>query len=198
MFFFCPNLAKASSLILDEINIVAIQDMHLRKEKGAYYMDVVCKVQNAGKYTLKFQNCKFDLSFALRNSENIRLGSTFKEEALLKKSGDTDIQLATKLGSDIEKFHFNIISSEELSSLLMEPHPKLNLGLQGDFILGIQFKHGWMYQKGIKIDWILPVDVPRDVFVRTYKAIESAAGKGSDLSDDDLFKEDDELFKESE
>ncbi|OQY57253.1 MAG: hypothetical protein B6245_17270 [Desulfobacteraceae bacterium 4572_88] len=189
LYFLLPPVALSSSLVVDEIDIIAIRDMQLRKEGGSYFMDVVCVVRNTGKHILKFQKCKFDLSFAAE--KDIRIGPAAKNEVLIgweKNSPhtDTDIRFVTQLATDIKKFHSEISSSGEISSLILDPAPKLNLHIRGEFNVGIGMKQGWVYLKGITIDWILPLDVPRDVFVRTYKAIERAAGKGDEPLDDEL------------
>ncbi len=195
--FFFPGFADSAS-ILDEIDFVLIRDMQLRKEKGAYFFDVTSVVRNSGEHTLKLTNCKLDLSFTPEDSKTIELGSTFKDEILLEKKKpdsqgtDTNLHLSANIGSDIEAFHFKITSSEEMSSQLMEPKPKLNLHIQGGFELGMKLKRGWVYQPGIKIDWILQIEVVRDVFVKTYKAVELAAGKSSNVPAD--AEEDDEFL----
>jgi len=205
--FFFPLIAKSSSLILDEINIISIQDMKLRKEKETYFMDITCVVRNSGKNTLKFTESKFKLFFALTDTEEISIGSASENEILLERKEDlpytdTNLQFAMNISNDIKQFHLNIISSEEMSSQLTEPKPKLNLHIQGDFGLGVKMKQGWMYLKGVTIDWTLTVDVARDAFVRTYKEIESAADNGENASSDakkdvSFDKEEDALFKES-
>ncbi|OQX27169.1 MAG: hypothetical protein BWK80_06655 [Desulfobacteraceae bacterium IS3] len=190
--FLFPPEGKASS-ILDEVNIVSIRDMQLRKEKDGYLMDVICVIRNSNKHKLKFNDVNFKLAFAVNDAEEIKIGPTFNKEVLLEKKADSshtdsDVRFVAAIGNDIQKFHSDITSSEEMSALLMDPAPKLNLHIQGDFGLGIEVKQGWVYLKSVTIDWILKVDVPRDVFVRTYKAIESAAGKGGSLSDDEVDK----------
>jgi hypothetical protein len=196
---FFPFAAEASSLVLDDVTITAIQDMQLRKEKRTYFMDVVCVVQNSGKNVLKLKEAKFDLGFALENAEDISIGPVFKNEVLLadKTNSPSVIQLVTNLGDDIQKLHMAMISSEEISSLIMDPKPKLNFHIKGDFGLGIGLKQGWIYLQGVTIDWTLNVDIPRDVFVRTYKTIERVANGGSinDSDSDNLFGEEDEFFE---
>ncbi len=145
-------------------------------------MDVLCTIRNSGKSTLRFKKCRFDLGFALKDADDVRLGTASKEKIFVRNRGespytDTDVSFTADLGSDIRAFHHRIISSDELSSLLTDPKPKLNLHIRGDFVLGIQLTQGWMYQSGIRIDWTLAVDVPRDVFVSAYKTIETAAGQ---------------------
>ncbi len=193
LIFLLPSGADAET-VLDHIDFILIQDMQLRKEKEVYFMDVTSVIQNSGNYTLKLGDCRFKLSFVPKDSEEIEVGSVFKEEILLEKktdssATDTSVRLSANIGPDIEKFHLNITSSEEMNSLLMDPKPKLNLHIQGGFNLGMGFRQGWVYQSGIKIDWILPVEVVRNVFVDTYKAIELAAGKGgsSDADEEDDF-----------
>ncbi len=158
--FLFPLIAEPSSLILDKIDIVSIQDMQLRKENQTYFMDVVCVVRNSSKYILKLQDCKFDLSFVPEDSQEIRIGATSGDEILLEKKADspytdTNVPLVAHIESDIEKFHLNITSSEEMSSLLMEPKPKLNLHIQGNLGVGIKVKQGWVHIQGITIDWTL-------------------------------------------
>lgn len=197
---FFPFAAEASSLVLDDVTITAIQDMQLRKEKRTYFMDVVCVVQNSGKNVLKLTKAKFDLGFALENEEDISIGPVFKDEVILADKTDSPsvVHLVTNLGNDIQKLHMAMISSEEISSLIMDPKPKLNFHIKGDFGLGIGLKQGWVYLQSITIDWILKVDVPRDVFVRTYKTIERVA-KGGSINDadspDNLSNKEDELFE---
>jgi hypothetical protein len=190
--FFFPAEGKSSS-ILDEVNIISVRDMQLRKEKDGYLMDVVCVIRNSNKHKLKFNDVNFRLAFAVKDAGDVRIGPTFNKEVMLEKKADaaytdTDVLFVANIGKDIQKFHSDITASEEMSALLMDPAPKLNLHIQGDFGLGIEVKQGWVYLKSVTIDWILKVDVPRDVFVRTYKAIESAAGKGGSLSDDEVDK----------
>ncbi len=204
--FLFPLIAESSSLLLDEINIISIQDMELRKEKETYFIAVTFVVRNSGKSTLKFTDSDFKLSFAPTDAEEISIGSASEDEILLERKGDlsytdTNLQFLINISNDIKQLHLNIISSEEMSSQLTEPKPKLNLHIQGDFGLGVKLKQGWMYLKGVTIDWVITVDVPRDVFVRTYKEIESAADgevKASDDIKDALFDaEEDELFEKS-
>ncbi len=191
--FFFP-IEGGTSSILDEVSIISVRDMQLRKEKDTYLMDVVCVIRNSNKHTLKFKDVNFKLAFAVNHdAEDIRIGPTFNNEILLEKKTDssytdTDVRFVADIGNDIQKFHSDITASEEMSALLMDSAPKFNLHIQGDFGLGIEVKQGWVYLKSVTIDWILKVDVPRDVFVRTYKAIESAAGKGGSLSDDEVDK----------
>lgn len=192
---FSPPVALPSSLVVDEINIIAVRDMQLRKEGRDYFMDVVCVVRNTGKSILKFQKCNFKLSFAAE--KDILIGPASKDEVLIGREEnsphtDTDVRFVTPLGTDIQKFHAEISASEQLSSLILDTAPRFNLHIRGEFNVGIGMKQGWVYLKGITIDWILALDVPRDVFVKTYKAIERAAGKGDEPSDDalDIFETD--------
>lgn len=192
--FFYPSVAYPAS-ILDEIDFVLIQEMQLRKENGTYFLDITSVVRNSGKRALKLKKCKFDLSLLPQDSKEIRLGSTTKDEIFLE-SADTNVQLSANIGTDMETFHTNITSSEEVNSLLGAPKPKFNLRIQGDFDLGMKVKRGWVYQSGIKIDWVLKIEVIRDAFVKTYKAIEQAADKSGKRLDDT--EEDDDFLNDLE
>ncbi len=190
--FLFPVIGDAAS-ILDDVNFIVIREMQLRKEKETYFMDVTHVIRNSSNYALKFENCRFKLSFVTKDVGEIKLGSVLKNEILLERKADspatdTSITLSPNIGSDIQAFHLNVTSSEEMNSMLMASNPSLRLHIQGNFNLGMGSKRGWVYQPGIKIDWILPIEVVRDVFVNTYKAIERAAGKGGDdIAEDDDF-----------
>ncbi len=110
---------------------------------------------------------------------------SFQDTVLIPKEKntlytDSIIRFVTQIGKDIEQLHYDISSSDEMSSLLMDPKPVINLRIQSNFELGLQIRHGWVYFDGITIDWVVPLSIPRDVLINTFKAIEAEAG-GIDL-----------------
>lgn len=176
--------ANAHAFVADEIEITKITDMKLRHEKGLYHIDVVFGVKNLSPKDIQLKNCRFDLFFALKDSENIRIGTSEKTEVILKgkprsdlKQSEQSLDLSTIVGADIRKFHLAIISSDEMNALLTNPKPKINIRIIGDFDAGIKSELGWTYQKGLKIDWLIQSYIPRKILIGTYKQIEAAADK---------------------
>ncbi len=174
--------ANAHAFVADEIEITKITDMKLRYEKGLYHIDVVLGVKNLSTKDIQLKNCRFDLFFALKDSENIRIGTSEKTEVILKgkprsdlKPSEQSLDLSTLIGADIRKLHLAIISSDEMNALLTNPEPKLSIRIIGDFDAGIKSDLGWTYQKGLKIDWLIQSYIPRKIMIGTYKKIEAAA-----------------------
>lgn len=176
--------ANAHAFVADEIEITKIKDMKLTHEKGFYYINVAFAVRNLSSKDIQLKNSRFDLFFALKNSENIPIGTSEKTEIMLKgnaRPGSEPVEqyldLSTVVGSDIRKLHLAIISSDEMNALLTNPEPKLSIRIKGSFDGGIRSDLGWTYQKGLNIDWIIQSHVPRKILIGTYKKIEAAADK---------------------
>ncbi len=168
--------------IMDDIDILMIKDMTLRQEKNDFFLDVVFAVRNRGN-TVRFQQSRFDISFVQEDSKEIPLGTTAKEDLLLSAETDdpTDVRFTAAIG-DIESLRLHLISSDEMSELMMASNPKVNMHIRGGFDLKLRAGQGWMSQPGYRIDWILPLEIPREIFVQTYKAIEDAADRKEDPS----------------
>lgn len=185
--FFCLIILSAalvsdSDAFIDDIHLGNITDMKLRKNNETYSADVTMIFRNSSKKDLKLKDCRFDLSFALKNSETIRIGTVIKDEIVLAKSvklspSKQNISLSANIGHDIRKLHLAIISSDEMNALLTDPAPKLTLRIVGGFDAGMKSDLGWTYQKGLKINWLITSEVPRKALIRTYKAIENSADK---------------------
>jgi outer membrane protein OmpA-like peptidoglycan-associated protein len=188
--------ANAYGFVADDIEFTKITDMKLGHEKGFYHIDVVFGVRNLSHKDIQLKNCRFDLFFALKDSENIRIGTSEKAEIILKgntRSGaepaEQYLDLSTLVGAEIRKLHLAIISSDEMNALLTNPEPKLGIRIKGSFDGGIRSDMGWTYQRGLKIDWLIQSYVSRKILIGTYKKIEAAAdkenGEESDAGDAD-------------
>jgi len=185
--FFCLIILSAalvsdSYAFIDDIHLGNITDMKLRKNNETYSADVTMIFRNSSNKDLKLKDCRFDLSFALKNSETIRIGTVIKDEIILTKSVNSspskqNVFLSANIGNDIRKLHLAIISSDEMNALLTDPAPKLTLRIVGGFDAGMKSDLGWTYQKGLKINWLITSEVPRKALIRTYKAIENSADK---------------------
>jgi len=190
---FTPTWALPSSQTLDSIDIISIRQMQLLKKNNDYWLDIACLVRNSGKNTVKFNKCNSQLSIVLKDAEDIDVGTSFQATILIPKAKstlhtDSIIRFVTQIGKDIEQLHYDISASDEMSSLLMDAKPIINLRIKSSFELGLQIKHGWVYLKGVKIDWVIPLSIPRYVFIKTFKTIEAEAEGDDMLTEDEMDK----------
>lgn len=193
---FLSHIPASLSFDIDCIDIPEIREMQLREENGGYYMDVIIVVKNSGGRDIQLQNCDFSLAFAAEDIGKIELGKAVKDFVTLKSTGtvtDTELPLTVTLGN-IEKLHLDIISSDEMNSLLTSHEPQLNLSVTGEFDAGVYSKMGWTYEQGIRIEWVLKTKIQRKVLMDAYKAIELAA-KGK-ISPEQESRDEEFIFEE--
>lgn len=197
--------SNAYGFVADDIDITKITNMKLRQEKGFYSIDVTLAIRNLSPKDIQLKNCRFELFFALKNSENIRIGTSEKAEIILNarsgsESAEQYLDLSTLVGSEIRKLHLAIISSDEMNALLTDPEPRLGIRIKGSFDGGIRSDLGWTYQRGLKIDWLIRSNVPRKILIGTYKKIEAAAdkenGEEPDTADDAELSSEEIIAKE--
>ena len=194
--------------IIDDIQITEITDMHLRKEKGLYYLDVVFTIEHAGKKPVKLEQCNFSLAFDVKDTDDIKLGTTFTEYILLKPSTNSspsknDMRLTVNIGNDIEQLFMDISESDDLNALIMVHAPKLTVHLVGQLHVGRKSKMGWTYSSNLEIDWRITAKVPRKSMLDTFKKIqiytEMSLAKGdNDVDMDELRDQIDELDRKKE
>ncbi len=193
VFCFLYVTTAFASFIMDDIDMPEIKDMRLRKENDVYYMDVIIMVKNSGKKDIELKNCNFNLAFAVKDTDDINIGTTSKDTIILDTAGKTEMPLSVMIGSDIKRLHLNIISSDEMNSLLTDPDPELNINIRGNFDAGVKARLGWTYERGLNIDWLIKSKISRQILISAYKSIEQAADPESRTSPDDDFFENPDL-----
>jgi hypothetical protein len=165
--------------ILEEIDIVAIRDLQVRKEGGQNILDAVITIRNTTQKYLKLIDCDFDLAFVLPADEDIRLGQVFREEILLvqgagSENTDTDLLLSIDLGSDwdVQALYEQLLPTANV--ILTESKPEINLHLKAQFNLAVRSQQAWHYGNGFRIDWIVTPAVERMVLFKFLQAIAPA------------------------
>lgn len=169
-----PFILGFSLPLLDHVDVVAIRDAQLTKEKGYYILSGIVTVRNTSQKILKLRKNKLEIAFPLSNTEVIKLAEVYDDEILIKhqaeaESTDTDIQFSINLGSDIEPLRKAVNTILELPAV--ESKQNINLALQGSFDLGIQAEGGWVYEERIEIDWVVRPEIERTVLENLMTAI---------------------------
>lgn len=156
---------------LDKIEIVSIQDIKLRKAGNDRILDVVVSMKNSNEKDLKMKDCYFEVSLRLENSKDITLGVARHEEVYLesmKTLADTKVNVLLPVNLDIDNLYKEIVSVKQA---LIDSESRATLRINGNFKLGIKTKQGWIYQKGLDIDFIYKPEIQEKVLTKILEAI---------------------------
>lgn len=189
-----------SEAFIDALDLEYVRDIELIKDKNSYYLNFVIDIANKSKNDIKLNDLRVGFSFDLDKEPDIYIGlsniNQLKIPSMQKTDGDPiSINVAIE---DIEQLHLDLISSNEIQSILTDYDPKIKVRLIGDFDIGVRSSMGWTYQNGLSIDWVIGNSLNRELLITTYKDIEKASDIDRDKGGSPIEKDfliDEHLFR---